>query len=239
MRRNISRISIARKNREQRFQIKTWIDKLIGYPAFILGNGPSINEHNLSLLNNWYTIGINRIFLYNKGNSSTGFDPTILFWQDISLWNTESYKIHNLQALKVARDIADPKRIYYNYYLKPGAYKFEKTTHILNGSGSSGPLAVQLAYAMGCSPIILLGMDCITATNGETDFYGNNQFHSPRTMPNCRIGLEAIKKYCPVKIINCSNNNLWEKHKLEDVLATLDANLAIGRQNYINKIIGN
>lgn len=231
MRRNISRVNITRKNREQRFQIKTWVDKLISYPAFILGNGPSINENNLSLLNNWFTIGINRIHLAN-------FDPTLLLWQDISLWHTESYKIHNLQALKVARDIADPKRIYYNFYLKPGPYKFEKTTHILNGSGSSGPLAVQLAYAMGCNPIVLLGMDCKPAHNGDTDFYGNNQFHSQRSLPNCNIGLEAIKKHCPVTIINCSNNELWTKNKLEDIIASFNSDLAIGRQNYVNKILG-
>jgi len=46
---------------------------LKGNPVFLLGNGPGVTKRNLSLLDDYFTIGINRIFYI--------YEPTILFWQ--------------------------------------------------------------------------------------------------------------------------------------------------------------
>lgn len=231
MRRNVTRAGIARKQRHQRYQIKFWVDRLPNTPAFIVGNGPSVNNHNLFLIEDYFSIGINRSFL-------TGLDCTILMWQDISLWNTEYHRLHNTQAIKVARDIADPKRIYYNFHLRGGPFMFDKTkTHILHGRGSTGPLAVQLAVAMGCSPIILLGMDCCLGEDGRTDFYGNNSHHLPWTMQNCVRGLEFLKKECPVPIHNCSNNEYWPQEELTKVLKNIDPAHARGRQSFVKQLL--
>jgi len=183
----VSRSGLARRQRHQRYSIKHWVDRLPDCPAFIIGNSYSLNDHNLLLLEDYFTIGINRSFY--------SIDPTILLWQDVQLWNTEFHRLHNTQSIKVARDIADPRRCYYNFYLKGGPYVFDPTkTHILYGRGSSGPLGVQLAVAMGCRPIILLGMDCQKGPKGETDFYGNNPHHRPHTLENCMLGLRFIIK---------------------------------------------
>ena len=224
MRRNVSRSGAARKHRQQRFQIKTWVDKLPDVPCFILGNGPSILDHDLSALDDYFTIGLNRIFKL--------FDPTILLWQDISLWKTEYHYIHNLQAMKVARDVADPRRVYYNFHLKGGGYKFDPTkAHILYGRGSSGPIATQLAVALGCRPIILLGMDCKRDSEGRGDFYGENSPWLSHTLENCELGLQFIKKHCPVQVINASASDLWQKRQLKDVLRDdIDPSYAWGRQ---------
>lgn len=224
---------LARQRKIARYAIKDWIDRLAGYPAFILGNGPSISDQPINLLKDYFTIGINRIHLLN------GFDPTILMWQDIGLWNTEHQRIHNLQCLKICRDISDPRHIYYNFYLRGGPFRFERKTHILNGRGSSGPLAVELAVALGCKPIVILGMDC-KSIDGKTNFYGNNVYHSAFTKPNCVKGLEFIKSECPVPIINCSNNDVFtESHQLSDVLSRIDTKYAIGRQRYVSKLVHN
>jgi len=222
---------LARQQRNQRYVIKEWIGRLDGVPAFILGNGPSILDEQTKLLDDYFSIGVNRSFLLNS------FDSTILLWQDIGLWNTEHHKLHNLQCLKVCRDISDPRHIYYNFYLKGGPFRFEKRTHILCGRGSTGPIAVQLAVALGCKPIIILGMDCKTR-DGKTDFYGNNPHWTPHTLNNCLTGIKFIKDECPVKVINCSDNDVFpERISLIDVLASIGKKYAWGRQKFVSKLV--
>lgn len=185
----------------------------------------------MKLIEDYFSVGINRAFY--------SLDPTILLWQDISLWNSEYQKLHNTQALKVSRDVSDPRKIYYNFHLKGGGYKFDpSTTHILHGRGSTGPLAVQLAVAMGCRPVILLGMDCKRGPKGESDFWGENKYWTDATLKNCYEGLVSVKELCPVEIYNCGDNDLWPTETLEKVLAQLDPSHARGRQSYVQQILG-
>ncbi len=233
MRRNVTRTGLARKQRHHRYAIRSWTDRLPDCPAFIVGNGPSLNTVNTELIQDYFSIGINRCFV------SGGIDPTILIWQDISLWNTEYQKLHNTQALKVSRDVSDPRKIYYNFHLKGGGYKFDPTTtHILHGRGSTGPLAVQLAVAMGCRPIILLGMDCKRDADGKSDFYGENKYWTDATAKNCYEGLVFIKEQCPVEIYNCGNNQLWPQQRLEDVLSQISDIHKLGRSSYVKQVLG-
>lgn len=231
MRRNITRTGVVRKLRQQRYVIKQWVDRLPAVPAFIVGNGPSLNNCDLSLIEDFFSVGINRCFL--KGN----FDPTILFWQDPSLWTSEYHKIHNLKAIKVCRDIADPRRIYYNFMLKGGDFKFDKQCHILWGRGNSLALAVQMCEAMGCNPIILIGADCKHGEDGRTDFYGNNPYHPPTMLQNCKRGLKFIKEQSPVQIISCSDNEYWERKELIDTINEIDPVHKIGRQGYVQQLL--
>lgn len=229
MDRNVSRSGLARRHRHQRYAIKTWVDRLPDTPAFIIGNGPSINDINISLVEEYFSIGINRAFYV--------LDPTILLWQDVSLWNSEYHKVHNLQALKVCRDVADPRRVYYNFHLRGGGYKFDTTkTHILHGRGSSGPLAIQLAVSMGCRPLILLGMDCKRGDDGRSDFYGENKYWREHTLSNCESGLKYVKDHCPVEIRNCSSNTFWPNEQLEDVIKDIDPIHKRGRASLVKQI---
>lgn len=228
MRRNVSRSGLARKHRSQRYAVKNWVNRLADVPCFIIGNAPSVLDHDLTSLNNYFTIGINRAFQL--------IDPTILMWQDLSLWKSEFHDVHNLQALKVARDVADPRRLYYNFCLKGGNYQFSPDkSHVLYGRGSSGPLAAQFAVALGCRPLILLGCDCKRGSDGRGDFYGENKFWLPHTLDNCWLGLEFLKKECPVEIISCGNaEELWPRQELKDVLRDrINPRYAIGRQEYV------
>lgn len=241
MRRNITRVSVNRKQREQRYAIREWSGRLKDVPAFIIGNAPSAKEHDLSLLDKYFTIGINRAFKLSAGPTAS-LDPTILFWQDISLWTTEYHNLHNLQAIKVARDIADPKRIYYNFHLKGGPYKFdeEKSTSLLFGRGSSFPLAVQMAWALGCRPICIIGCDCLKGADGQTDFYGNNPWHGSHTMHHCRLGLEFVKNHSPVEILSAGNAvDLWPRMELPDMIKNSDptGQWRIGRKGYASLLL--
>jgi hypothetical protein len=195
----------------QRNSVKNWKDKLTGEPAFILGNGPSINDVDLTILSPFFTVGINRIFY--------AFDPTVLFWQDIELWYSDRKKILETNAIKVCRDGADPQNRFFHYKLEGNGYRIPEHLNILFGRGSTGPLAVQFAYMLGCDPIILVGCDC-KSRGHATDFYGRNRHHLPHTMANCRKGLQWIKDFITPhrQVISCSNNDIFPTVPLNEVI---------------------
>lgn len=233
MRRNINRSGVLRKQKNDRYSTRDWVDRLVDIPVFVIGNGPSLNDLDLTLINDYFTIGINRSFL--------AITSTILLWQDISFWNTEYHRIHNLPSIKVCRDIADPRRIYYNFHLRSGPYQFGETSHIISGAGSSGPMAVIFAHSLGCRRIVLLGFDCKVAKNGDSDFYGKNKFHNYLTFPACIKGLEFLKQQTSVEIISCSDNDYFERISLEKAIEMIDpkCEYRLGNQVYSKMILRN
>ena len=64
--------------------ISHWTNAFKKMPCFLIGNGPSLRKVNTKLLENYFTIGINRCFLK--------IDPSILIWQDLALWVKEKKK---------------------------------------------------------------------------------------------------------------------------------------------------
>ncbi len=192
-----------------------WNGKLKGIPCFILGNAPSINKiKNLALLDNYFTVGINRIFFV--------YDPTILIWQDLALWTQEKKKVLKTKAIKYCRESSGLKDGFYGFKLNGRESKLSHSTTTLYGRGSSGSIAYQFVHALGCDPIILVGMDCRNK-DGKTDFYGVNSMHRAHTLPDCVKGLKFIKKNNKDRtIINCSKNKVFsERMTIEEVIATL------------------
>jgi len=80
-------------------------------------------------------------------------------------------------------------------------------------------------------------MDCKRGPKGESDFYGNNPHWLPHTLDNCQLGLEFMKKHCPVEVINCGDSDLWPKQNLTDVLKVIDSCHKRGRQSYVKQIL--
>ncbi len=80
----------------------------------------------------------------------------------------------------------------------------ESSPDMLYGRGSTGPLAVQMADALGCRPIFLIGMDCI-CRGKATDFYGTNRDWKPHTTKLCESGLKWIStNFAHDEVINLS-----------------------------------
>lgn len=195
-----------------------WTGRMAGIPCFLLGNAPSINDINLTLLDDYFTIGINRIFYV--------YDPTVLIWQDLALWVQEKKKIIACKAIKYSRFGADTKGGFYNFKLGGRDARLTTNPSILHGRGSSGSITYQFARSLGCDPIILVGMDCAHGeVNGGkvTDFYGNNKMHKPHTIPACIKGLKFIKNNHKDKILyNCSYTNVFpERLTIEEVIEKL------------------
>ncbi len=198
------------KDKEIYKSLSRWESILKGHPVFILGNSPSITGHKLSLLDDYFTLGVNRIFYI--------YDPTVLFWQDIQIWNSGKKKILHQKSIRVCSFNSDPRKTFLNFKVIQGKYRFTKDGEHLYGTGNTTALAVQLSIYMGCSSIILLGTDCEYEKGGKTDFYGKNRDHKPYTLKMCRSSSEWIKKNCPVPVYNCSKNSCWESMDLIDVI---------------------
>jgi len=229
-------------NRLLRMAVRNWKEALFGYPCFLIGNGPSVCDHDIHLLDNYFTIGVNRAY------AKFGFDPTILFWQDANFWSQEKQNVRKLKAIKYARDAADPERIAYHFKLRGGPFVLSSNPQILYGSGASGPLAFQLAVCLKCDPIILLGYDCCYRKE-LTDFYGINEDHKPHTLTRCRAGLKWMHVWDEKKVlrfINCSDSDIFgPKITLPDAIEMVktmckdDRGLPKGREFYYHKLSTN
>jgi len=206
------RVPLPQAQRQPR-SIELWENILPNHPAFVIGNAPSLDACDLSLLEGCFTIGVNRV--YDR------IDPIILFWQDISVWFDEHKTIVTLEAIKVARDIADPHCRFFNFGVPDTKkYKFGPKPQRLHGTGNTGTLAVEMANAMGCSPIIILGMDC-KVQGKKTDHFGHNKYWTKQTPNICRDGLLAIRDKCKTPILNCGDSGLWPKVSLADAMQEL------------------
>ena len=202
------------KTKKKSLSPRDWGGRMKGIPCFILGNAPSLNKSDLSLLDDYFTVGINRIFFK--------YDPTILIWQDLALWVQEKKKVKKSRAIKYCREASETRGGYYTFQLRERESKLSHSTTTLYGRGSSGAIAYQFVHALKCDPIILVGMDCVYK-NGKTDFYGNNPMHRGHTLPACVKGLKFIRDNSKKRtIINCSKNKVFSPRlSLEDAIATL------------------
>lgn len=211
---------------------KGWRDRLQQVPCFILGNSPALVDEDIELLDPFFSIGINRAFYK--------VDSTLLFWQDIELWYTERKRLMKTNALKVCRDASDPQNRFFHYKLTGGEFKLPDHPGELYGSGATGPLAIQFAYALGCNPIIIIGMDC-EKRGMNTDFYGRNRHHKPHTMENCRKGLKWVKSTfdsLDVDLVNCSAENKFMPYvPLKEIIAMLDKDkYAQNRAHWVSRL---
>jgi hypothetical protein len=194
--------------------VSLWKNLFHGHTAFILGNAPGIEHQNLSLLNDYFTIGINRIFYI--------YDPIILMWQDRQVWTGDKKAILKQKAIKLCDPKAAPKNYFSNFIVKNGKYQFGEDPSILHGRGNTTALAAQFSVALGCSNIVLLGTDCTYGHKGKTDFYGKNKDHKPYTLKMCNRSMLWLKENSPVPIYNCSGNKLWNEQTLEEVIKNIN-----------------
>ncbi len=208
----------TKKNKIESLKTADWAGRMKGVPCFILGNAPSIYDMDLSPLDDYFTIGINRIFIK--------YDPTILMWQDLALWVQEKKKVLATKAIKYCREGSETQGGFYIFKLEGREARQAQTPSILYGRGSSGTIAYQFAHSLYCDPIILVGMDCSHGkVNGKkvTDFYGNNAMHRPHTLPTCVKGLKFMKDMDKSKTIyNCSKNKVFsERLTIKEVIGKL------------------
>lgn len=154
---------------ESKRRLAAWRNRFRGQRCFILGNGPSLRHTDVSKLRNEITFGLNRVYL---AFPEWGFRTTFLV------------SVNDLVIEQCAgefRDLAMPK--FFTWRARRWVPLDEHTTFLFTtymgpkfATDARGRLwegatvtyvALQLAYHMGCDPVILVGVDHNFATKGE------------------------------------------------------------------------
>jgi hypothetical protein len=153
-------------------QLQFFYNRFKGKRCFIIGNGPSLNKHDLSLLNNEYSFAVNSFYYKTK---ETGFKPTFFVVEDSSVIKENKEEILAYDApfkfFPAIYQSLHPKQPgTYFFNLNRGFYdKFSPNYAIprfstdISKVGYCGQsvtyLNLQLAYYMGFTEVYLLGMD--------------------------------------------------------------------------------
>ena len=141
--------------------IKEFRDIHAGERCFIIGNGPSLNKHDLSKIKNEITFGCNRIYLkkdvYPKYYTIEDRLDIEQFHNEINAYNIPEYKFVPRQYMGY---IKGDNVVYIRFGREKHKYDFvNKDKAYFVWGGTVTYLAIQLAYYMGCNPIYLIGMD--------------------------------------------------------------------------------
>jgi hypothetical protein len=140
-----------------------------GERCFIIGNGPSLRETDLSLLKNEYTFGMNRIYLLFP---ELGFSTTYFLSVNSLVIEQCAEDIRKLTIPKFlpwrARNLIKPAEdltFLYTTYTSP---KFAtNAAHRLWEGATVTYVALQLAYHLGFQQVILIGVDHNFTTQGK------------------------------------------------------------------------
>jgi len=208
-------------------QKKITLSKLNGMfyetPCFIIGNSPSLLDINLTTVEPFLTIGINRAYRAMK--------LSFLMWQDPELMRDCRVDVERFDGVCACPPKADPGNRFSHFVIRGQKFNKSSDPSVLHGRGSTGPLAVQFAAALGCRPIFLLGMDCMSKGR-MTDFYGNNRDWKPHTPRLCADGLKWIStNFTQGEVENLSPH----PHAVYDATRKF-AKHALGREQYLSMI---
>jgi len=139
-----------------------------GERCFVVGNGPSLKSMDLSKLQSDFSFGFNRIFL---AAAELGFTPScIVSINDLVI----EQSVAELQVLQMPKFFAWRARKWlnmdadthfiYTSYTGPG-FSRDVTSRVWEGATVTN-VALQLAYHMGFSKVILIGVDHNFASQG-------------------------------------------------------------------------
>ncbi len=158
------------RRRKSVASIESFRNKHQGERCFILGNGPSLKQTDLSLLRNEITFGMNRIYLLFP---LIGFPTSYYLAINTLVIKQCANEIIDLdiprfvswRGRKWLRD--DPSIIYLDTdYTPPPTFSTDVSTRVFEGSTVTY-VALQLAYHMGFEEVILVGVDHSFTTQGK------------------------------------------------------------------------
>lgn len=143
-------------------RLATFRDRHAGQRCFILGNGPSLNHTDLSLLRNEVTFGLNRIYMHF---AAMGFSTTYHVAVNELVVAQCSADIARLPMPKFVgwhcRDLVKPSSATHFLYTRGGlrSWFFTDVTEGCWEGSTVTMVALQLAFHMGFSEAILVGVD--------------------------------------------------------------------------------
>jgi len=153
-----------------RSRLRAYRDKHKGHRCFIIGNGPSLNKTDLSLLKHEVTFGLNRIYLlFDEIGFATTYHVTVnKLVIEQSLEELSNLSIPSLIAWD-ARDLIEFRRntIFLQSVIRDGPRFFKNITKGIWEGATVTYVAMQIAYYMGFEKVILVGVDHNFTTKGK------------------------------------------------------------------------
>ena len=161
--------------RESIRRLKALKDIHKGQRVFILGNGPSLRQTDLSRLRNEFTFGMNRIYLLFPG---LGFHTT--YFVSINDLVIEQFKDEIIaqpmpkflawrshRHFPTESPITQLPTFLYTSYTGPG-FSLDVRCRVWEGATVTN-VALQLAFYMGFQQVILIGVDHNFASKGDAN----------------------------------------------------------------------
>lgn len=157
------------KNKER---LSAWRDRFNGERCFIVGNGPSLKKTDISKLKNEFTFGMNRIYLaFSEYDFKTSCLVSV---NDLVLEQCRE----DMQALDIPKFVSwrarnffesGPKLMFLDTdYTPPADFNGDATGRLFEGFTVTY-VCLQLAYFMGFSKAILIGVDHNFVTQGPAN----------------------------------------------------------------------
>jgi len=152
--------------------LEAWQNRFTGERCFVVGNGPSLRKTDLSKLANEFTLGMNRIYLaFNEYQFKTSCLVSV---NDLVL--EQCYQ--EIQELEIPKFVSWRARKYFDTgprmmfldtdYTLPENFNGDATGRLFEGFTVTY-VSLQLAYFMGFSQAILIGVDHNFATKGPAN----------------------------------------------------------------------
>jgi hypothetical protein len=142
-------------------QLKQFQNRHKGEDCFIIGSGPSLNTMDLTLLHQYHTFGLNKIYLlfdrfdldltYLVAINRLVIEQSALVYQDLPITLFLNYK--NAHKIITKKD-----NIYLVYTGAKYTFKPDITRRICEGATVTY-VALQIAYYMGFRNVFLIGVD--------------------------------------------------------------------------------
>ncbi|AYE88256.1 6-hydroxymethylpterin diphosphokinase MptE-like protein [Sulfitobacter sp. D7] len=155
-----------------RSELAQFHNRYLGKRCFIIGNGPSLNKHDLSLLENEYAFGVNSFYYKTR---ESGYRPDFYVVEDSSVMKENIEEIRAYDAPfkffpTIYKNLHPKSANTFFFEMNRGFY--EKTspnyavprfstdaTDVLYCGQSVTYINLQLAYFMGFTEVYLIGMD--------------------------------------------------------------------------------
>lgn len=136
-------------------------NKYAGNDCFIIGNGPSLNQMELERLNDFYTFGLNKIFLiFKRVNLKLDFlvsvNPLVI---EQSVEEFNKLKIPKFLSYMAAKEIGGWDEFTHMIFTRGGLESSWEITRPINEGFTVTNVALQVAYYLGFSNVFLIGVD--------------------------------------------------------------------------------
>jgi hypothetical protein len=155
-----ARDSLTAKGRKNVANLAKWKDRHQGERCVIIGNGPSLNQTDLSLLKNETTFGLNRIYMMFE---KLGFETT---YHTVVNRLVVQQCANDFMELKAPlfttwpnfESLGDTAGTFYLNKLVGPRFSEDLTKGIWEGATVTF-VAMQIAYYMGFKDVVLVGVD--------------------------------------------------------------------------------